>query len=75
VRILFVSDLHGNRWKYDRLFETARRHNVQAVINGGDMLPKHGDLSDQGKFISYDLVDLSDHAKPANHNQVKTGQR
>lgn len=56
MRILFVTDLHGSKWKYDRLFEMARSHSVQVVINGGDMLPKEGDLFDQEKFISCDLL-------------------
>ncbi len=52
MKILFVTDLHGRRWKYDRLLELAKRHGVAALVNGGDMLPKDGDLFEQDKFIT-----------------------
>ncbi|MBI2981256.1 MAG: hypothetical protein HYY44_02980 [Deltaproteobacteria bacterium] len=52
MKILFVTDLHGSRWKYDRLLELAKHHRVTAVINGGDVLPKEGDLFEQDKFIT-----------------------
>lgn len=52
MKILFVTDLHGSRWKYDRLLELAQRHSVQALINGGDMLPKEEDLFRQDQFIT-----------------------
>jgi Icc-related predicted phosphoesterase len=52
MRILFTTDLHGSKWKYDRLLEAARSSHVDIVINGGDMLPKHGNPFDQGKFIA-----------------------
>lgn len=52
MKILYVTDLHGNEYKYDKLFEVARTHRVDMVINGGDMLPKtHGELHKQGEFI------------------------
>ncbi len=52
MKILFVTDLHGRRWKYDRLLELAKRHGVAALVNGGDMLPKEGDLFEQDKLIT-----------------------
>ena len=51
MNILFVTDLHGSKWKYDLLFKAAKSLNVDVVINGGDMLPKSGDLFMQGEFI------------------------
>lgn len=55
MNILYTTDLHGATWKYDRLLDTARQHAVQVVINGGDMLPKTGDLFSQDKFITGSL--------------------
>lgn len=52
MKIIFVTDLHGNQWKYNRLFEVAADLKADVVINAGDMLPKHGDLFRQGDFIS-----------------------
>jgi len=52
MKILYVTDLHGDRDKYNRLFEVARDRRVDMVINGGDMLSKdHGELFKQGDFI------------------------
>lgn len=52
MRLLYITDLHGCAWKYDRLYSTARRHGVDVVLNGGDMLPKEGNLFRQDRFIT-----------------------
>jgi uncharacterized protein len=52
MKMLFVTDLHGSRWKYNRLFEVATDLGVQIVVNAGDMLPKDGALLQQGDFIT-----------------------
>jgi len=51
MNVLFVTDLHGSKWKYDLLFKIAKSLDIDAVINGGDMLPKRGNLFLQGEFI------------------------
>ncbi len=57
MKVIFVTDLHGAEWKYGRLFSAARDLKADAVINAGDMLPKDGELFQQGKFISSFLKD------------------
>jgi Icc-related predicted phosphoesterase len=52
MKVIFVTDLHGDEWKYDRLFEVAVSLKADIVINAGDMLPKHGELYRQGGFIA-----------------------
>ncbi len=52
MKILFITDLHGDTGKYDRLFKAARDYQADVVVNGGDMLPKSGDLFKQDKFIT-----------------------
>ncbi len=52
MKIIFVTDLHGSEWKYNRLFEVAAESKAHIVINGGDMLPKNGELSQQRDFIT-----------------------
>jgi len=52
MRVLFVTDLHGSKWKYERLFEVAKDFQANIVINGGDMLPKNIDPFRQGEFIA-----------------------
>jgi Icc-related predicted phosphoesterase len=48
--IVYVTDLHGAEWKYERLVSVARRLGADLVINGGDMLPKQH-LHGQKSFI------------------------
>jgi len=52
MKIIFVTDLHGSEWKYNRLFEVAADSNAHVVINGGDMLPNNGGPSQQQDFIT-----------------------
>jgi Icc-related predicted phosphoesterase len=52
MKIVFTTDLHGEIWKYDRLLKAAHDFRAAVVINGGDMLPKAGNLFDQGRFIT-----------------------
>lgn len=52
MKIIFVTDLHGSQWKYDCLFQKAQAFQADVVINGGDLLPKNGNLFAQGEFIT-----------------------
>lgn len=51
MKVLYMTDLHGSRWKYERLFEIAKKFGAKIVINGGDMLPGEKHLFDQGEFM------------------------
>jgi len=58
---LFVSDLHGNTEKYQRLLDVIEAHPPAAVFLGGDLLPNHlvmmGASSHAGRdFVSDWLV-------------------
>ncbi len=49
----FVSDLHGHRDRYDKLFNAVENERPQAVFLGGDLLPHHWALRAGGDdFIS-----------------------
>lgn len=49
--LLFVTDLHGSRWKYERTLALAREAGAFLVVNGGDMFP-HGRMHDeQARFV------------------------
>ncbi|MBN1464436.1 metallophosphoesterase [candidate division KSB1 bacterium] len=52
MRLLFITDLHGDARKYDKVCKTAQQHNVDIVLNGGDMLPHNGTLFHQDRFIT-----------------------
>jgi len=51
MKMLFVTDLHGSKWKYERLFEVAKNIQANMVINGGDMLPRNNEPFMQDEFI------------------------
>lgn len=48
---LFVTDLHGDRRKYERVLEIAVKTGVGIVVNGGDMFPKGRTRDDQERFL------------------------
>jgi len=52
MKIIYVSDLHGCKWKYEELINIAQKYGAKVVINGGDMLPKSGNLFSQADFIT-----------------------
>jgi len=52
MKVLFVTDLHGSQWKYDCLLQKAQVFQAKVVINGGDLLPKEGNLFAQNEFIT-----------------------
>lgn len=52
MKILYVTDLHGNVEKYRQALQIARSKKVDAVVNGGDMLCLEDDLhQSQREFI------------------------
>ena len=54
MRILFITDLHGDIPKYEFVFDTHRLKNVDLVVFGGDMLPSSGDfIYKQYHFIEW----------------------
>ena len=44
MKAIFVTDLHGNKLLYDKLFDTAIREEVDAIIFGGDLCPHFSDI-------------------------------
>ncbi len=52
MRILYVTDLHGNEGKYERVLAAARARGVDAVVNGGDMYPTGIPLERQHEFVT-----------------------
>jgi Icc-related predicted phosphoesterase len=57
MKVLYVTDIHGIIWKYNRILEEAIKQKIDMVINGGDMLPIGGiNLFKQDVFIK-DFLD------------------
>ncbi|PWB67134.1 MAG: phosphoesterase [Deltaproteobacteria bacterium] len=53
---LFVTDLHGSRWKYERTLGLAEELRAELVVNGGDMFP-HGRLHEEQARFLRDFLD------------------
>ncbi len=68
IKILYVTDLHGVKWKYERIIQEANSLEVDIIINGGDMLPMLvDDYLKQDKFIT-DFLD--DYFSKLNSNKM-----
>lgn len=44
MKIIFTADLHGQKESYDQLLDLAQEEQAQAILIGGDMLPKEGEF-------------------------------
>lgn len=44
LRFLYITDLHGNTHAYNLLPSICREHKLDIIINGGDILPKRGNM-------------------------------
>ena len=76
MRILFVTDLHGNAAKYRHVQFLAKKNKAAAVVNGGDMFPLEGDLHDSqreftegflsGHFAEYEAAGIAYLGMPGN---------
>ncbi|MEK6950093.1 MAG: metallophosphoesterase [Nanoarchaeota archaeon] len=62
--LVYSSDLHGNEQQYQRLMDYAVRSGAQAVILGGDLLPKHFPpdeyIAGQRAFLEQRLLKMLD---------------
>ena len=61
-KVLYTSDLHGNRKQYELLVEFALQTKPATIIIGGDLAPKKAELSEylslQRRFLENDLPAL-----------------
>jgi Icc-related predicted phosphoesterase len=51
MRVLYTTDLHGIKWKYEAIFSLVDSLNLDLVINGGDMFPIKPSFMEQDLFI------------------------
>lgn len=58
MKFLYVTDLHGDKNKYERILEIAIQEKIKLIVNGGDLFPKTGDRHfEQPDFIEGFLPD------------------
>jgi len=65
IKFLYVTDLHGNKDKYEQILQIAIDQKVGAIINGGDMFP----YKDQDYFLK-DFLPLYFDSLPENMHYV-----
>ncbi len=67
MRILYATDLHGSKTKYEKLLKIAVEENIKCIVNGGDTLPKLGERHvEQPRFIKEYLKSYFDKLKENN---------
>lgn len=58
MKVLYVTDLHGDKNKYRKSLDIVAEKGISIIINGGDMLPKLGERHlEQPLFINEFLRD------------------
>ncbi|MCG4662213.1 hypothetical protein L0P73_16690 [[Clostridium] innocuum] len=51
MKILYVTDLHGDKKKYRKILDVAIEKEIKVIVNGGDMLPKQCDRHSEQSFF------------------------
>lgn len=51
MKLLYVTDLHGDKNKYEKVLDLAATSNIKLIVNGGDMLPKLGNRHQEQPFF------------------------
>lgn len=74
MRIIFVTDIHGDKKKYDKIINTTRNVSASMVINAGDMLLKQGDPFRQGHIHESPEISGKWYAKIGTTYCIQPGQ-
>lgn len=62
MKMLYVTDMHGDKAKYEKTLDVALSQHIRLIVNGGDMLPKLGKRhEEQPRFINEYLRDYFRH--------------
>ncbi|TFF63707.1 MAG: phosphoesterase, partial [Promethearchaeota archaeon] len=51
MKILYTTDLHGIKWKYEAICNLVKEQNIDICINGGDLFPVKPSFFEQDIFI------------------------
>lgn len=57
MKLLYSSDLHGNRRAYEKLLERACRDDVDALVLGGDLCPRGGSTLEEWVAVQRDFLE------------------
>ena len=56
MKILYVTDLHGDKKKYRKILDVAIEKEIKVIVNGGDMLPNNVTATVSNRFLSMDSL-------------------
>src|SRR3989338_11511028 len=56
-KIIYTSDLHGNKSMYERLVKRASEKDIDAVVIGGDLCPRGGSTLKETVSIQRDFLE------------------
>ena len=79
-KIIYTSDLHGNKDFYNKLIEKAKEEQIKAVVIGGDLCPRGGNtiqeaIQHQKEFLeSYFILELKKLMKDINVGEAAQKQ-
>jgi Icc-related predicted phosphoesterase len=51
MKIIYITDIHGATWKYEKALKAAKKHGCEAIVNGADMFPKGGGANFMGQDV------------------------
>lgn len=68
MKFIYACDIHGDKNKYEKLFQKAKEENIKYIVLGGDLLPKRG----VRKIIQPEFIKdyLEDYFKKLNENDI-----
>lgn len=55
MKILYVTDLHGDKNKYRKSLEIAMKQEIRVIVNGGDMLQNWEKDIQNNRYLSKDF--------------------
>lgn len=56
MKILYVTDLHGDKKKYRKILDVAIEKEIKVIVNGGDMLQNNVTATVSNRFLSMDSL-------------------
>lgn len=70
MRFIYACDIHGDKYKYEKLLEIANKGNIKYMVFGGDLLPKFcSDRYNEQKIFINEY--LNNYFKKLKENNIK----
>ena len=56
MKILYVTDLHGDKKKYRKILDVAIEKEIKVIVNGGDVYQNNVTATVSNRFLSMDSL-------------------